>query len=314
MSDAVLEFKAVTKRYGGFTAVEGLSFDVPRGSSFGFLGPNGAGKTTSLRMALGIFRQTEGEIRLLGDTDVRKARKRVGYLPEEKGLYRSMKTWEAVAFLATLKGLSDKDARRRAFELLKWAGLDRFAKSKVGALSKGMAQKAQVMAAIAHEPELAILDEPFSGLDPVNQSVVESVIQDLRNRGKTVVFSTHVMAHAERMCDRIMILARGRKRFEGTPAEARRLLPNTVRLETLDTHASLPEFPKVAAVRTLSEREWECQLEAGADPHSILETCFLRQIRLKRFFVSEPSLHDVFVHLVGADAIEAGATAPERHA
>lgn len=310
MNPPTLEFEGVTKRYGQFTAVDDLSFSVPAGSVFGFLGPNGAGKTSSLRMALDIVPPTAGTIRLLGRNRLIEVRDRVGYLPEEKGLYRNMKAWEVIAFLSTLKGLSPGAARRRAFQLLEWAGLAAFAKSKVSGLSKGMGQKVQVMAAIAHDPELAILDEPFSGLDPVNQAAVEGVVQDFQARGRTVVFSTHVMAHADRMCTHLLIIARGRKLFAGSPAEARRLLPNRVQLGVAEAGTDLESIRALAQVGALTSKgphDWECELRPGADGQAVLEACFLRQIRLRRFAVIEPTLHDVFVHLVGPLGLETAA-------
>ena len=192
-----LELRDVTKRYGDFSAVDGLSLVVPKGCIYGFLGPNGAGKTTTLRMILDILRPTSGSIRVLGADSALSVRDRVGYLPEEKGLYKKMKAWSVIAYFATLKGLSRADARRRAFELLARYGLKDFAEARTEALSKGMGQKVQVLASIAHDPELVILDEPFSGLDPVNQGVMEDIVTDLRARGRTVLFSTHVMQHAE---------------------------------------------------------------------------------------------------------------------
>lgn len=304
MGEEALVFEGVTKRYGSFVAVDGLSFSAPTGSVLGFLGPNGAGKTTSIRMALDIMPVTSGEIRILGSNQPRRVRARVGYLPEEKGLYRNLRAWEAIAYLATLKGLSGATARGRAFELLEWAGLGKFARTKISALSKGMGQKVQVLAAIAHEPELAILDEPFSGLDPVNQQAMESVVMDFKNKGRTVIFSTHVMAHAERMCDRVVILARGRKRFEGTPAEARRLLPLRVRLAGAGAFEGLKDLPAVARMTPAGDDQWVLDLAAGGDAQPILEACFTRQLRLRRFTVDEPTLHDVFVSLVGADQVE----------
>jgi ABC-2 type transport system ATP-binding protein len=305
MNAPALELRNVTKTYGTFTAVDDLSFVVPAGCVYGFLGPNGAGKTTSLRMILEIIRPTSGSITVLGSPSALAVRGRIGYLPEEKGLYKKMKAWAIIAYFATLKGLSRSAAKKRAFELLGRYGLKDFAEAKTEALSKGMGQKVQVLAAIAHDPEFVILDEPFSGLDPVNQTVMEEIITDLRARGRTVVFSTHVMAHAERMCDRLAIIAKGRKLFDGTPAEARETLPRRVRVQTEDDIAPLRQLPSVTAVLPQAGGVWELELAHGADAQAVLQGCFAHNIRLRTFRFDEPTLHDVFVKLVGPDAKEA---------
>ena len=305
LNTAALELREVTKTYGAFTAVDRLSLTVPPGCVYGFLGPNGAGKTTSIRMILEIIRPTTGTITVLGSPSALAVRQRIGYLPEEKGLYKKMRAWSVIAYFATLKGLSGSAAKRRAYELLERYGLKDFAEARTEALSKGMGQKVQVLAAVAHDPEFVILDEPFSGLDPVNQTVMEDIITDLRSRGRTMIFSTHVMAHAERLCDRLVIIARGRSLFDGTPAEARRTLPRRVRLTSDSGLEPLRELPGVLALQAAPEGAWELQLHDGADPQAILEACFTRQIRLRSFSAEEPTLHDVFVKLVGPDATEA---------
>ena len=305
MTAPALELRNVTKTYGTFTAVNDISLVVPAGCVYGFLGPNGAGKTTSLRMILEIIRPTSGSITLLGSPSALAVRGRIGYLPEEKGLYKKMKAWAIIAYFATLKGLSRRAAKARAFQLLERYGLKDFAEAKTEALSKGMGQKVQVLAAIAHDPEFVILDEPFSGLDPVNQTVMEDIITDLRARGRTVIFSTHVMAHAERLCDRLAIIAKGRKLFDGTPAEARETLPRRVRLQTENDIAPLRQLPSVAAVLPQADGVWELELAPGADAQAVLQGCFAHNIRLRTFRFDEPTLHDVFVKLVGPDAKEA---------
>src|SRR5438105_3986880 len=217
--DLALELRCVTKFYGNFRAVDDLSFALAPGSICGFLGPNGAGKTTTIRMILEIIKPSSGAITVLGKPSALEVRQRVGYLPEEKGLYKKMKAWAIIAYFASLKGLERKAAKRRAYELLERYGLKDFADKPTDALSKGMGQKVQMLASIAHDPELVILDEPFSGLDPVNQQVMEEIIRDMAKRNRTVLFSTHVMQHAERLCDRILLIAKGRKILDGTLAE-----------------------------------------------------------------------------------------------
>ncbi len=307
----VLELESVTKLYGDFRAVDQVSFAVQEGSITGFLGPNGAGKTTTLRMILGILKASSGRIAVFGKPSALHVRERIGYLPEEKGLYKKMKTWAIVAYFAALKGLDRRTAKRRAHELLERWGLKDFADKRTEALSKGMGQKVQVLAAIAHDPELVILDEPFSGLDPVNQQVLEEVIRELASRGRTVLFSTHVMQHAERICNRILLIARGKKVFDGSVTEALRTIPSRIRIDTDDDVAPLRSLDAIVAMAPLAGNDgasgggWELRLRENADPQTVLQRCFQHGIRLRRFDHSDPTLHEVFVNLVGPEAREA---------
>jgi ABC-2 type transport system ATP-binding protein len=306
----VLELEHVTKRFGDFHAVEDLGFTVAEGGIVGFLGPNGAGKTTTIRMILGILRPTRGRLAVFGAPSAMQVRERIGYLPEEKGLYKKMKCWAIVAYFAGLKGMDRRSAKRRAHELLERYGLKDFAEKRTEALSKGMSQKVQVLSAIAHDPDLAILDEPFSGLDPVNQGVLEEVIRDLASRGKTVLFSTHVMQHAQRLCDRVILIARGKCLLDATVEEALRTLPRRLRIETSDDVSVLRALPAVRELAAQAGAEaqlgsYEVRLRENADPQSVLAACFERGIRLRRFDHSEPTLHEVFVTLVGPEAREA---------
>jgi ABC-2 type transport system ATP-binding protein len=315
-----LELHNVTKFYGDFKAVDEISLAIPAGSIYGFLGPNGAGKTTTIRMILDILKPTSGTISILGHSSALEVRERVGYLPEEKGLYKKMKAWATIAYFATLKGIGRHDAKRRAHELLQRYGLADFAEARIEALSKGMSQKVQILAAVAHDPDFVILDEPFSGLDPVNQEIMEEIIRDMARKGRTIVFSTHVMQHAERLCDRILLIARGRKIFDGTISEARRTIPRRVRIETEDDISPLRELKDILAIcggpdGTLkpaidgadhpASSHWEIELRENADPQVILQTCFSKGIRLRHFSSSDPSLHEIFVELVGEEAREA---------
>lgn len=305
---SVLELERVTKLYGDFRAVNDVSFSVQEGSITGFLGPNGAGKTTTLRMILGILKPSEGRIAVFGAPSAMEVRTRVGYLPEEKGLYKKMKCWAIVAYFAGLKGLDRRTAKRRAYELLERYGLKDFAEKRTEALSKGMGQKVQVLASIAHDPELVIFDEPFSGLDPVNQQVLEEVLLDLKKKGRTVLFSTHVMQHAERLCERILVIAKGKKLFDGTVSEALRTIPRKLVIESGDDVAELARLEGVlelAPVTGGKEGTYALRLRENADPQAILASCFERGIRLRRFDHSDPTLHEVFVNLVGPDAREA---------
>lgn len=308
MSEPVLVLENVVKTYGDFRAVDDVSFTVPRGSVYGFLGPNGAGKTTTIRMILEIIRPTSGRITVLGSNAL-AVRDQIGYLPEEKGLYKKMKTWSIIAYFAMLKGVPRKEARKIAHELLERYGLADFAEKKTEALSKGMGQKVQVLASIAHRPEFVILDEPFSGLDPVNQQVMEEVIQDLAAGGSTVIFSTHVMSHAERICQRIVLLAKGKMVFDGTIGEARRTIPRRVRLRTASKLGPLLDIEGVEGVQEIPDDGevplHEVLISDTFEAQRILKFCFDRDIPLDSFEQTDPSLHDVFVHLVGPEAREA---------
>ncbi len=306
MNSPVLSLQNVVKKYGDFTAVKDVSLSIPKGAIYGFLGPNGAGKTTTLRMILEIIKPSSGSISILGGNSALAARDRIGYLPEEKGLYKKMKVWAIIQYFAMLKGMEKKAARARAFELLEKYGLKDFAEAKVESLSKGMGQKVQVLSAVAHEPELVILDEPFSGLDPVNQKVLEELIHDMAGNGQTVIFSTHVMEHAERLCDHILLITRGEKIFDGTVKEAKALMPRRVIVETSAQLDSLQALPGVVALQAdqANPALWTIEISEQMNPQEILRHCFEKNILLTRFEFSEPSLHDVFVHLVGDQARE----------
>lgn len=297
----------LTKSYGAFTAVNDLDFSVQRGEIYGFLGQNGAGKTTTLRMIMDIVPPTSGTINVIGSTSPRKVRRRIGYLPEERGLYRKMKAQDTIAYFARLKGMGAGPAKRRAGELLDEFGLGEFAKAKVETLSKGMAQKVQLLSTIAHEPELLILDEPFSGLDPVNQKVLETMISDLRDTGTTIVFSTHVMEHAERLCDRFLMIRKGEKVFEGTLDEARAMEETTLILQTPDDPLPLLEVPGVLDILAQDRGRYRLVIHDDVDRQAILAAALSESIRVEFFGEEEQSLHDIFFRLAGAPETEAAA-------
>lgn len=309
MSGSVLTLENLVKRFGSFTAVNDLSFEISHGEIFGFLGPNGAGKTTTLRMILDIIQPTSGRISILGSPSAIPIRHRLGYLPEERGLYRKMKAVDTISYFARLRGLKASAAKKRALELLEEFGLKEFARSKNEALSKGMAQKVQLLATIAHDPEFLILDEPFSGFDPINQRTLEDLIRKLKADGKTIIFSTHVMEHAERLCDRFLIMAHGEKRFEGTLDEARRILPRKVIIRTESDVTPLGHVPGVLRIKQTGDGRrsdaptYEVELTADADPQIILRESVARGIHLTRFEEGGASLHDIFVEIAG-DTIE----------
>jgi ABC-2 type transport system ATP-binding protein len=258
-------------------------------------------------MGLGILTPSAGEVRLFGTAPNYKALDRVGFLPEERGLYRKMKVLAVIVHFARLKGMKPAAAKAGALALLEQFGLLDVAYKKVRELSKGMAQKVQIIAAIVHQPEFVILDEPFSGLDPVNQQSLEEMIRDLAAQGTTILFSTHVMEHAERLCDRIVLLSRGRKIFDGGVKEALDILPNSVVLET-DAETRLQEFLTSLAksVRQLpahnaQSKRWQVDLKPGTDVQDVLRLCMHKELELRAFEPTRHHLHDVFVHMVGED-------------
>ena len=288
--------EALVKRYGERRVVDGVDLAVPAGAIYGVLGPNGAGKTTTLRMLLGIIEPDSGRRRLLGSDAPRDVGDRVGYLPEERGLYPSMTAREAIAFMGALRGLEWRTGRARAAELLEAAGLGHAIDGKIRKLSKGMAQLVQLLGAVVHRPDLLVLDEPFSGLDPVNQERLEALIRAEQARGATILFSTHVMQHAQRLCDRLAIIARGQRRFEGTVDEARALLPQHVH------YVPRRADPAIAALLPADARGngegWRFQL-----PSDGIEAVLARLIAaghgIAGLSIERPGLHEAFVRVVG---------------
>ncbi len=305
---AALEAEGLVKRYGARTAVQDLSFSVPEGAIYGVLGPNGAGKSTTLRMLVGVLRPTAGQITLLGNPVSRETLQRVGYLPEERGLYRAMSARGAIAYLARLKGTPSGKAFKRADALLTDHGLGKVKRKKIKTLSKGMAQKVQVLAAIAHEPDLIIFDEPFSGLDPVNQRVLEETIRAQAAAGRTILFSTHVMEHAERLCDRILLIAEGRSAFEGTVRDALALAPSLAVIETDGNYDIAPVlaprgFQWIEELGEHGNRRWRVRLENGHGARHLLQACVEAGAPLTLFEPARASLHEAFVALVGEQAL-----------
>lgn len=299
-----LAIDRLTKRYGEVVAVDDLSFQARQGRILGFLGPNGAGKTTTLRMALGLIKPTSGHIDILGEDDAAKVRSRIGFLPEERGLYRRMTPIQAITFLAGLKGVKPPEARRRARELLEGQGLGPAMNRQIRLLSKGMAQKVQLLSAIAHEPDLVILDEPFSGLDPINQQSLETLIRSIANRGATVIFSTHVMQHAERLCDQVVLLAGGRKVFDGTVEAARKAAPRSVVLEGRFNPGVLSDLPGLANLTVEDLEGGAVRVVATLDPsvpaQAVLGQVFAKDLPIDRFEMREPNLHEAFIVLTAA--------------
>ena len=300
--EPILSLRDVSKQYGDVTAVDQLSFDVPEGSILGFLGPNGAGKTTTLRLVLDIVRPTSGSITVFGQPLSRAMLSRIGFLPEERGLYRRMTVLQSVVYFGRLKGMPRVEAQRAASRLLERVGLAGRCGDRIEALSKGLAQKVQLAATLINRPRLVLLDEPFSGLDPVNQAVLEELVREVAAAGATVVFSTHVMQHAERLCDQLLLIGGGRKVFEGTPAVAERLIPGRLRLTAQKDPSALAG---IRAAMPGAQKDgwtvWDAELAPGTEPGQVLQACFHNGIELKDFEVFRPSLHDVFVRLIGAN-------------
>jgi len=288
----------VTKAFSDHVAVDALDLAVPRGSLYGFIGPNGSGKTTTLRMILNILLPDKGEIEVLGERDTRASRDRVGYLPEERGLYKKMSVRRLLRYYGSLKGARQPQLDRdiagwlRRMELSEW--LDR----KIDALSKGMAQKVQFISAVLARPDLVILDEPFTGLDPVNAEVLKDAVLDLRRDGTTVVFSTHDMGVAERMCDRIFMIYRGRKVLDGTLDEIQSVFGvDTIRLRTEAGPAALEGLEGVLEVNdqgNIQEVRWQ------GDPQALLHA-LVGRTAVYHFEIARPSLHDIFVRIAAPE-------------
>jgi ABC-2 type transport system ATP-binding protein len=297
-----VEADGLVKRFGDKLAVNGVSLAVPAGSIFGLLGPNGAGKTTSLRMLLGIIDPDRGERRLLGSPRPLSRASEVGYLPEERGLYPAMQAREAIAFMGALRGLPLGEGRRRADAMLAERGLSDWARRPIRTLSKGMAQTVQLLGTLVHRPRLIVLDEPFSGLDAINQEKLEALIRKQAEEGTTVIFSTHVIAHAERLCERIAIIASGRVAFAGAVDEARDRLRPIVRLRT--RAADGPWRAALPANASLSGREWRFELPPGG-PEPLLRALLDGGAGIETLSIERPGLHDAFVAIAGSAAAEA---------
>jgi ABC-2 type transport system ATP-binding protein len=304
-----IEARGLVKRFDGFTAVDGVDLEVPAGAIFGVLGPNGAGKTTTLRMLLGIIDPDAGLRRTLGHERPHEIAYRIGYLPEERGLYPAMKAFEAIAFLGHLRGLPLAEARKRARVLLEEHGLGYAAERQIRQLSKGMAQTVQLLGTLIHEPELVVLDEPFAGLDALNQGRLEETIRRLAAAGTTVLFSTHVIAHAERLCERIAIIAGGKVPFTGLVAEARDRLPQQVRLEL-----ARADGPWRAALPADARKDggfWHFSLPpGGVEP--LLRALIEGEAGILSLSIERPGLHDAFVAIAGEAAAKALAEEKER--
>ena len=293
MPDAIT-LRGVTKRFNGTVAVDDLSLSVPEGSIYGFIGPNGSGKTTTLRMIMHILLPDQGEIEVLGSRDTAAARDRVGYLPEERGLYKKMTIRRLLRYYARLKGGTRAGIDAAIEEWMQRIELPGLLDRPIETLSKGMSQKVQFVSAVVSNPSLLILDEPFSGLDPVNAQVVKDAVLEVRRRGATVVFSTHDMATAERMCDRIFMIFRGRKVLDGSLESIQdQYGADTVRVRTSTGAAALVGMPDVEAVNDFGQMQ---EVRLTGDPQAFLARLSQRAA-VYHFEVTRPSLQDIFVRI-----------------
>jgi ABC-2 type transport system ATP-binding protein len=299
---AAVEATDLVKEFGDTRAVDGVSLAVPTGSIFGLLGPNGAGKTTILRILLGIIDPSSGRRCVLGRERPLEAASEVGYLPEERGLYPAMPAREAIAFMGALRGLPLVESRRRADALLAEHNLGDWAKKPIRTLSKGMAQTVQLLGTIIHKPRLIVLDEPFSGLDAINQGRLEQLIRNEAQAGATIIFSTHVIAHAERLCERIAIIAKGKVAFDGEVDEARARLRPIVRLRTRAEDGPWRSAIPAAARRDGGEYIFELP-EGGPEP--LLKALIDGGAGIETLAIERPGLHDAFVAIAGSAAAEA---------
>lgn len=294
MPEPAIVLRDVTKSYDAIVAVDNLSLTVPRGSIYGFIGPNGSGKTTTLRMIMNILMPDRGEIEVLGERTTRAARDRVSYLPEERGIYKKMTVRRLLYYYGRLKSTPAHKLNPAIDRWLEKLGLTAWADRKVEALSKGMAQKVQFIAAAVSEPELLILDEPFSGLDPVNAQGLKAAVLDLRRQGTTIVFSTHDMGVAERLCDRIFMIFKGKKVLDGTLEEIQASYGHdTVVVRTSGGAAVLAGLPGVESV---NDHGNEQEIRLGGDPQELLKR-LVAITEVQRFEVVRPSLHDIFVRI-----------------
>jgi ABC-2 type transport system ATP-binding protein len=297
-----IEARGIVKRFDGFTAVDGVDLTVPEGAIYGILGPNGAGKTTTLRMLLGIIDPDAGTRRLLGSDRPHEVAHTIGYLPEERGLYPSMKAYEAIAFMGALRGLPLKEGKRRGRELLESHGLGYAAERQIRQLSKGMAQQVQLLGTLVHEPRLVVFDEPFSGLDALNQGKLEKMIRGLAEAGTTVIFSTHVIAHAERLCDEVAIIAGGKVPFAGPVDVARDRIRPQVRLETRATDGQWRQA--LPADARHEGQFWHFSLpESGIEP--LLRALIEGEAGILSLSIERAGLHDAFVAIAGEAAARA---------
>jgi ABC-2 type transport system ATP-binding protein len=305
MSDAAIRLRSVSKTFGSKRAVRDLDLDVPTGSVCGYLGPNGAGKTTTIRMIMSIIYPDAGQVEVLGRKSAIESKDRIGYLPEERGVYRKMKVSEFLTYMGTLKGIDRGPLKKRISDWLERVELPGVEKKKCEELSKGMQQKVQFLCAILHDPELIILDEPFSGLDPANARLLRTLINEQHAEGKTIIFSTHVLSSAEQVCDRVFMINQGQKVLDG-PIESvkAKFDPRTLMVEPAGENGRgiVEGTPGIQSVLE-SGRAYEAHLDAGADPQAVMRS-LLERTACRRVELRQATLEDIFLSLVSTDDSE----------
>jgi len=298
VTEHAVQLSGVTKRFGEHTAVADFDLRIPRGTILGLLGPNGSGKTTTIRMIMAILLPDRGTVELLGGSPDFARRNRVGYLPEERGVYEKMKVLEQLVFLGELRGMTRQIVRRRAMEWLERLGLEEWANKKVQQLSKGMQQKVQFIGTVLHDPDLLILDEPFSGLDPINQDVLESIVREQQDKGTTILFSTHLMDQAERLCERVCLISRSRKVLDGNLKELkRRERTGTIAIEFEGDDTWLARLGITNPQRV--DDAYHIEAGRGVEADRLLAVAVAERVMLRRFELLEPSLHEIFVRHAG---------------
>ena len=302
--DSAVSLRSLAKTFGQHRAVDGISLEIPRGIIFGLIGPNGAGKTTTIRMILDIIRPDSGEVIVLGLPAGDQVKDKVGYLPEERGLYRKTKVLEMLEYQGSLRGATPSAARKEASGWLDRMGLAEWKGRKVEDLSKGMQQKVQFIGAVLGNPELLILDEPFSGLDPVNQNTFKDLMLELNRKGVSIIFSTHQMDTAEKLCKEIALINQGKIVLNGTLSQIKsRFGKNSVMVEFDGDGSFLQGLPGVARVDDYGQYR-EVRLQDGADPQALLRAA-VERVKLRRFEIMEPTLHNIFIEQVGGHSAHA---------
>jgi ABC-2 type transport system ATP-binding protein len=314
--DAAILLQRVTKTFGSTTAVDDMSLEVPRGRLYGFIGPNGAGKTTTIRIVMSILLPDRGSVSVLGHDSALRAKDRIGYLPEERGVYRKMRVGAFLAYMGRLKGVFPSVLSNRVRIRLERLGLQEYENKRCEELSKGTQQKIQFLGAVIHDPDLLILDEPFSGLDPVSAKQIRSLVLAEHQRGATIVFSTHVMAHAEELCDHVVMIHQGRKVLDDPVAAIRgRYDPRTVRLEPLNPDIDASALAALPGVERLTRVDgaYEVHLTAGTEPGAAIAR-LAAAVPASRIELARPRLEDIFIRIVSSDsrdASDAASAAPQ---
>lgn len=302
---SIVELNEIRKVYDTKVAVEGLSLSIQPGTMFGLLGPNGSGKTTSIRMMIGMTVPDSGTVSLFGQPFDRSALRRIGYLPEERGLYKKMKVLEQLIFLGRLRGLDEKTARERSIAWAKRLEIFEAINKKTEELSKGMQQKIQFIASLLHDPDLIIMDEPFSGLDPVNAELLQDTLIQLRDEGKTILFSTHRMEQVEKFCDSIALISRSRLLLAGSIREVKSRYPRNRVQVNFEGDASFLEHPCITAVKSYAGRA-ELELRREEAAQDVLALAVQRGTRILKYEVMEPTLEEIFIENVKASDAAAG--------